>query len=395
MKEKGSQITFSQAYTTRDMTSKNLYFMFYMQYIYQKFSRRKTKKKHRAEKNKMNWNWNRNNREMRKKTPDWEKNAHNTSNETICERKSKEWKFNRKYFRFFSGAFVVLFRSFVWFTVRWFAFLSYPCPSISLSVYCCWRWNDGEVAFNFSWFFSSSFNFLSFFSFKPKIKNQNRKHKWYVMQMICIPKQYIEVGRRRWCWWRKKNCTNKQTNENTQCAKIFIYDSITTHTRTHHIIYIFIYVRMHGKQLIRIRTELQKFTHHSTIVHTTYSNEWNKFGWKSTTKPVILNIRTIIHDGRKQTKVCACSLTLGLLRFRRRCCCCCFFTVWFFFRVRFVFVAVAAATAAHVLSHTLCIDSVYAYDRILWRQSLPIRFAATLSWRIRYSFGSMCVRVHM
>lgn len=87
MKEKGSQITFSQAYTTRDMTSRNLYFMFYMQYIYQKFSRRKTKKKHRAEKNKMNWNWNRNNREMRKKTPDWEKNAHNTSNETICERK--------------------------------------------------------------------------------------------------------------------------------------------------------------------------------------------------------------------------------------------------------------------------------------------------------------------
>lgn len=66
---------------------------------------------------------------------------------------------------------------------------------------------------------------------------------------------------------------NKQTNENTQCAKIFIYDSITTHTRTHHIIYIFIYVRMHGKQLIRIQTELQKFTHHSTIVHTTYSNE--------------------------------------------------------------------------------------------------------------------------
>lgn len=234
--------------------------------------------------------------------------------------------------------------------------------------------------------------FLSNRKLKIKIVNTSGMScKWYAYQnSISKLEEEDDVDEEK-----KTAQINKQTNENTQCAKIFIYDSITTHTRTHHIIYIFIYVRMHGKQLIRIRTELQKFTHHSTIVHTTYSNEWNKFGWKSTTKPVILNIRTIIHDGRKQTKVCACSLTLGLLRFRRRCCCCCFFTVWFFFRVRFVFVAVAAATAAHVLSHTLCIDSVYAYDRILWRQSLPIRFAATLSWRIRYSFGSMCVRVHM
>lgn len=243
MKEKGSQITFSQAYTTRDMTSRNLYFMFYMQYIYQKFSRRKTKKKHRAEKNKMNWNWNRINREMRKKTPDWEKNAHNTSNETICERKSKEWKFNRKYFRFFSGAFVVLFRSFVWFTVRWFAFLSYPCPSISLSYYCCWRWSDGEVAFNFSWFFSSSFNFLSFFFLsnrKLKIKIVNTSGmscKWYAYQNSISKLEEEDDDDEE-----KKNCTNKQTNKwkHTVCKNIYIWQHNNTHSHTSYHLYIYI-----------------------------------------------------------------------------------------------------------------------------------------------------------
>lgn len=45
----------------------------------------------------------------------------------------------------------------------------------------------------------------------------------------------------------------------------------------------------------------------------TYSNEWIQICWKS--KPVILNIVTIIHDGRKQTEVECMHLDLGFLRF--------------------------------------------------------------------------------
>lgn len=62
-------------------------------------------------------------------------------------------------------------------------------------------------------------------------------------------------------------------------------------------------------------------------IHTTYSNEWIEFGWKS--KPVILTIRTIIHGGSKQTEVDCMHLALCFLLLF--CFSVCFFLCYVFF----------------------------------------------------------------